>query len=213
MKCHIPETFEISAARKRGSCKAQPALSRRPAVRGVLQSLTGDLPIIATRIIALMTVGLTLFMPIVAGAEATSRLGVGATYWTSLRSVKVDNVDRDGFSLLATYQYRPGLLGVQLDMEWLPDRFGEKAYAPAAYLVFGRGVYAAAGVGMVHQDGDWADNPFFALRAGVDLEFLQFLFVDLGVSYRFDSKTRLDDAVDKIDTDTLYLGAAVRMAF
>ncbi len=163
--------------------------------------------------IAWWAVAVTLMVAAPANAQPTSRLGVGANYWTALSSVKVDNVDRDGFSFLASYQYRPGLLGMQLDLEWLPDRFGEKAYAPAAYVVLGRGLYAAAGVGMVHQDGDWADNPFVALRAGVDLEFLQFLFLDLGISYRFDSKTKLSDAFDDIDTDTLYLGAAVRMAF
>ena len=157
--------------------------------------------------------GLVLAMTIAAEAQPTQRLGVGANYWTSMKSIKIDNIDRDGFSYYASYQLRPGLLGLQLDFEWLPDRFGEKAYAPAAYLIFGRGAYVSAGAGLVRQDGEWADNPFIALRAGLDFEILPNLFMDLGVSYRFDSKTKLSDAVDDIDTDTLYIGAALRLAF
>ena len=146
-------------------------------------------------------------------ADGAHRLGVGANYWTALDSIKVNDVDDDGFSYLVTYQYRPGLLGLQLDVEFLPDRFGKDAYAPAAYVVLGGFIYAAAGIGMIHQDGDWADDPFLALKAGLDLELLPRIYFDISASYRFDSKTDLGDAVDKIDTDTLFLGAAVRFAF
>ena len=157
--------------------------------------------------------GLLLAMTVVVEAQPIQRLGVGANYWTSMKRIKVDNIDRDGFSYYASYQLRPGLLGWQLDFEWLPDRFGEKAYAPAAYVILGRGAYVSAGAGWLRQDGEWADNPFFALRAGLDFELLPNIFMDLGVSYRFDSKTKLSDAVDDIDTDTLYIGAALRLAF
>lgn len=146
-------------------------------------------------------------------AHGAHRLGVGANYWTALDSIKVDDVDDDGFSYLITYQYRPGLLGLQLDFEFLPDRFGKDAYAPAAYVVLGRSIYIAAGAGIVHQDGDWADDPFYAFKAGLDLQLLPRISFDLGASYRFDSKMDLGDAVDAIDTDTLFLGLAVRFAF
>ncbi len=146
-------------------------------------------------------------------AQGAHRLGVGVNYWTALDSIKVDDVDDDGFSYLVTYQYRPGLLGLQLDFEFLPDRFGKDAYAPAAYVVLGGFIYAAAGIGMIHQDGDWADDPFYALKAGLDLQLLPRVYLDISASYRFDSRMNLGDAVDDIDTDTLFLGLAVRFAF
>jgi hypothetical protein len=145
--------------------------------------------------------------------EHTTRLGLGVNYWVAIDDIDTDDVDDDGFSYLISYQYRPGLLGLQLDLELLPDRFGEDAYAPAAYAVLGNAIYAAAGIGIMHQDSDWADDPFFALKAGLDLNILANVYLDISASYRFDSEVDLDDAVEAIDTDTLFLGAAVRLGF
>jgi opacity protein-like surface antigen len=144
--------------------------------------------------------------------EDAHRIGVGVNYWFALDDLDSD-IDENGFSYLASYQWRPSVIGLQLDFEMLPDRFGEDAYAPAAYVIFGKAIYAAAGVGIVNQDGDWADDPFFALKAGLDLNILANLYVDIAVSYRFDADTQLDDAVDDISTDTLFLGAALRLGF
>ncbi|HMO50021.1 MAG TPA: hypothetical protein PKE26_04040 [Kiritimatiellia bacterium] len=141
------------------------------------------------------------------------RIGAGINYWVALDDIDVDNVDDDGFSYLLTYQYRTGLLGLQLDLEMLPDRFGEDAYAPAAYLLLGKALYAAVGVGMVYQDSEWADDPFIAFKAGVDLNLVANLYLDISASYRFDSKTKLSDATEDIDTDTVFLGAALRFGF
>ncbi len=147
-----------------------------------------------------------------AGDSAGSRLGVGVNYWVSLDELDSD-VDDDGFSYLLTYKYHSeGLLGFQLDFEMLPDRFGEDAYAPAGYVILGKGLYVAAGVGIVNTDGDWANDPFFAFRAGLDFALTSKVFLDIGASYRFDSELDLGDAVDAIDTDTVFLGAAVRLA-
>ena len=146
-------------------------------------------------------------------ADSAHRLGGGANYWTAIDDIDVDDVDEDGFSYFVSYQYRPTLLGLEADVEFLPDRFGEDAIAPAAYLVLGQAIYAAAGAGILHVDGKWADDPFFALKAGLDLEFLPHLFLDVSASYRFDPETELEDAIDAIDTDTVFLGAAVRLGF
>ena len=156
---------------------------------------------------------LACLVPGAQGQQATHRLGVGANYWVALSDIKVDDIDDKGFGYVATYQFRPGLFGLQLDVEWLPDRFGEDALAPAAYVIVGRGVYLAAGVGLIRQDGSWADDPFVALKAGLNMKVLPSMFLDVGVSYRFDSKQKIDDALDDIDTDTLFLGAALRLAF
>lgn len=159
-----------------------------------------------------------VLLALLATASVTSaessvhRLGVGANYWIALDDLSSD-VDENGFSYLISYQFRPGLLGLEIDGEMLPDRFGEDAYAPAAYAIIGKAIYAAAGIGIVNQDGEWADDPFFALKAGLDLEVLPHIFLDLSASYRFEAKTDLGDAFEAIDTDTVFLGAAARFGF
>ena len=152
-------------------------------------------------------------LPMAQAANQAHRIGLGANYWYALDDIEIDDVDENGFSYLLTYQYRPTLIGIQLDVEFLPDLFGDDAIAPAAYLVVGKAIYAAAGIGIVNQDGDFADDPFFALKVGLDLELLPSIFLDISGSYRFSSKIDMGDALDDIDTDTVFLGAAVRIAF
>ncbi len=157
---------------------------------------------------------LALFvLPSAQAGDNGHRIGVGANYWVAIDDIKVDNIDKDGFIYLLSYQYRPTLIGLQVDLECLPDLFGENAIAPAAYLVVGSAIYGAAGIGTVSQDGDWADDPFFALKAGLDLELLPHIYLDLSGSYRFSTKYKVKDALDEIDTDTVFLGAAARIAF
>ena len=157
---------------------------------------------------------LALFLvPSIHAADQTHRIGAGANYWVALDDIDIDDVDESGLSYFASYQFRPSLIGFQADVEFLPDMFGEDAIAPAGYLLVGKAIYAAAGVGIVNFDGEWAEEPFYALRAGLDLEVLPSLFLDVSASYRFNSETKLDEAIDDIDTDTVFLGAAVRIGF
>ena len=145
-------------------------------------------------------------------ADQAHRIGGGVNYWVALDDLDED-FDEEGLSYLATYQYRPTLIGFQADVEFLPDLFGEDAIAPAAYLLVGSAIYAAAGAGILNVDGDWADEPFFALKAGLDLELLPSIYLDISASYRFNYGIDLDDAVDEIDTDTVFLGAGLRLGF
>lgn len=146
-------------------------------------------------------------------ADSGSTLGFGATYWTSVDDVDVHNIDDDGFSFTASYQYWPSLVGMELDMEILPDKYGETAYAPQAYVLVGRTIYAAAGVGVEYRDDSFADDPFFALRAGVNLEILPNLYCDIYGTYRFNDSADLDNEHTDIDSDTIYLGAMLRIGF
>ena len=130
----------------------------------------------------------------------------------ALDDLDEDDVDEDGFSYLISYQYMMDWVGVELDVELLPDRFDEDAVAPAAWFLLGKTLYAGAGIGIVNSDGDFADEPFFALRAGLNLELLPSLYADLSVNYRFNDEADLDDDDRNIDTDTLFLGAAVRFS-
>lgn len=140
------------------------------------------------------------------------RLGGGMNYWVAIDDIDSDEVDDDGFSYLASYQYMIDFIGVEFDVEFLPDRFGETAIAPEAYFLVGKAIYGGVGVGIVHADGSFADDPFFALRAGLNLEVLPQIFVDISANYRFNESAELDGDTTDIDTDTVFLGAAVRLA-
>ena len=146
-----------------------------------------------------------------ANASAEHRLGGGVNYWVMLDDID-DGFDDKGLSYLVSYQYWAGLLGVELDVELLPDRLDETAVAPQAYLLVGKGIYGGAGIGIINSGGDFADKPFFALKAGVNLELLPSTFVDISANYRFSDKEDLNDDNKNIDTDTVFLGAAFRFA-
>ncbi|MGE9291241.1 MAG: hypothetical protein ACQKBT_09640 [Puniceicoccales bacterium] len=145
--------------------------------------------------------------------KGNHRIGVGANYWVSLSDIDVDDVDDNGFSYLVTYQYWKNLVGVELNVEFLPDRFGESAWAPEAYILFGEGIYVAAGIGWINEDGDWQDKPFYALRMGFDFELFAGFYLDLSANYRFNDTADLKDSDTEIDTDTIFLGASLRYGF
>jgi hypothetical protein len=149
------------------------------------------------------------------GGEGASRFGVGAHYWKTVDNVDVNDVDEDGIAWLATYQYKPDYLGLGLDLEWKKKGFGgapEAVYEPQAYLILGKGLYGAAGIGGYYSDGEFADDPFFFFRAGLDIEFLPPLHLDIHGIYRFEKWNSLNNSNTDIDSDTVTLGAAVRLA-
>lgn len=156
---------------------------------------------------------LMLLVSVVGQAQAAEhRIGVGANYWVAVDDIDVDDVDDDGFSYLASYQYWPGLIGIEADLEILPDKYGETAYAPQAFVLIGRAIYGGAGMGIEYRDSDFAEEPFFAFRAGLNLELLPGIWCDVYGTYRFNDSAELDNESTDIDSDTIFLGAMVRMA-
>lgn len=142
------------------------------------------------------------------------RIGGGANYWVSIDDIEVGDgkLDDDGIAFFGSYQYWGGLLGLEVDLEFLPDRFGESAVSPQAYLLVGRGIYAGIGIGTTYTDGDFAEEPFYALKAGFNLELLPGIYADIYGNYRFNDKADFDNDDSDIDTDTVFLGMAVRIA-
>jgi hypothetical protein len=147
------------------------------------------------------------------GLAGDMRLGAGANYWTVLDDLDAEDVDDSGFSYLGTFQYRGDFVGVELDLEFLPSRFEEDFIAPQAYVILGSAIYAAAGLGILYANEEFANEPFFALKAGLDLEIAPQLFLDLSANYRFNDTAELGNRDTDIDTDTVFLGAALRVAF
>ena len=148
-------------------------------------------------------------------AAPRHRLGAGVHYWRAVKSIDVDDVDESGFAPVLSYQYRPMLLlRFGAEVERLPKKFGgadTQVYAPAAYVIVGpRLVYAGLGIGTYYVDGD-ASKPFYNLRAGVEIPIFIRTRLDINANYRFNSLDDIADVGERIDTDTVTLGAAIRI--
>jgi len=148
--------------------------------------------------------------------ERNNQLGVGVHYWTTVKNIDVNDVDKNGFSYLAMYQYHYGWVGVEADLEWFQKGFGgasQDVYQPQAYLILGKVVYAAAGIGGYYSNNKLADKPFYAFRVGLDIPLLPILHLDINANYRFENWNDLSTEGKSVDTDTVTLGAAARLAF
>jgi hypothetical protein len=152
-----------------------------------------------------------------AAAEIHHRIGLGAHYWVALDDINVTDVDEDGLSYYLTYQLCPaGMLKFEFDVEMMPDGYGgsdDDVYAPQAYAILGGGIYAGIGVGTYYTDGDFSSDPFFALKAGLDLHILPFVHLDINANYRFEDWDDISDVPEDISSDTITLGAALRLQF
>jgi hypothetical protein len=147
-------------------------------------------------------------------AQAESQLGGGVHYWRAAEDVDVDNIDEDGLSWLITYQADlNNVLTLELDLELFPDDFAgldDSVLAPQAYLLVGRGLYAGVGIGTYYTDGSFEES-FYNLRLGLDIEILTTLSIDLNLNYQFMDWSELNDELENVDTDTVTIGAAIRV--
>ncbi len=145
-------------------------------------------------------------------AEGASNFGLGVNYFTAIDDLSSD-IDKDGFSYFISYQYRPGLIGFEANFEVLPDIYNVDAITPSAYLIVGKTLYAAVGMGIMQYDGHWANDPYYGLKLGLNLSLTESIILDVFGKYQISSKVDIDNAIDNIDTDTIYLGGAVRFRF
>ena len=162
----------------------------------------------------LLFIGLFISILGARAGDGDLRLGAGAHYWTTVKNIDVDNIDKHGFSWVGTLQYWPSLVGLEADVEWLQKGYAgspKDLYAPQAYLLLGKTLYAAVGIGGYYSDGTWNNKPFYAFRIGADLEVLPRLHLDINVNYRFEDWSKLNTS--DVKSDTITLGAAARLAF
>jgi hypothetical protein len=142
------------------------------------------------------------------------RLGAGANYWTTVKNLDVATIDKHGYSLLGTVQYWPSWIGVEADLEWFKHGYAGAAqdvWAPQAYLILGKTLYGAVGIGGYYSGSTWANNPFYAFRVGVDFEVLPRIHLDINGTYRFQDWSSLNTS--DVKSDTIMIGAAARVAF
>jgi len=151
-----------------------------------------------------------------ARADSTHRIGGGVHYWVALDDIDVDNVDEDGYDMILSYQYvNSGFFKIEADLELHQEGYAgaeEEVWSPQAYFLIGKGLYGGAGIGINYSNGDFAKNPFYALRVGIDIEVLPSLFLDLNANYRFENWD-FDRIKEDVDTDTVTVGAILRLQF
>lgn len=147
---------------------------------------------------------------IVDAVDAGHRFGGGLHYLRTVGDIKDDpNWDENAVGIIASYQYAPGLLKLELDLEWVPNYGGsESLIEPQAWLLVGGLIYGAGGIGIGYIDGGWQSNPWYGLRLGGNLK-LGSIGLDIFASYRFQSSSDLE-GFDSSDLDSVTFGAILR---
>ena len=166
------------------------------------------------RIGMLLGVGLLALTLGVRAEDSSLRLGAGAHYWTTIKNLDVDSIDKHGCSWVGTVQYWPSWIGIEADVEWLQKGYAgatKDVWSPQAYLILGKTLYGAVGIGGYYCDGVWVNKPFYAFRVGADLEVLPHVHLDINANYRFEDWGSLNSS--SVKSDTITLGADVRIAF
>ncbi len=161
---------------------------------------------------------LGLFPNLTPSARGGLQLGVGAHYWRAIDSVDTSRFDQSGIIWLLSARYQPvPILGLGLEVEQFPKGFAgasETLYAPAFYLLLGKPLYAGLGAGLYMTDGgNYSSSLFYVLRGGLMFSLLPLTVIDLHLNYRVDTWDAVSTAAREVDTDTLTLGGALRIAF
>lgn len=150
------------------------------------------------------------------GFAGEHRLGAGLQYWASLDSIEEEGVEESGFGGVISYQYRFAVFfALEADLEFLGEGYAgtqHAVYTPMGYLLFGKILYGGVGVGINYSNGEWAKEPLFGLRAGLDFPIFPSLYLDINGNYRF-QKWELEEIQKDIDIDTITLGAVLRYQF
>jgi hypothetical protein len=142
-----------------------------------------------------------------------NRIGAGVHYWTTVDNIDSDYFDNSGLGWIVSYQRKGGeWTKLVLDVEILPDGYGGSSntvYSPQVLVTVGSGVYAGAGIGIDYLNDEFAEDPFYILRLGIELPILPTLFLDVNANYRF---MEFQD-IDALDTDVVTLAALLRLEF
>ena len=146
-------------------------------------------------------------------AQAQFSVGGGIHYLRNLADITNDgqlDLSQNSIAIQATGKYSFGLISVDGQVGYIFDYLGtdESAWEPAVWGLVGSFIYGGAGIGWQRSNGEWSDEPFYALRGGVDLP-LGGLELDLNASWRFQGSEDFEDFTGE-DLDTITFAALVR---
>lgn len=153
-------------------------------------------------VLAILTVGLAT------NATAGLRVGGGIHYLRTVGDLKDSpGFDENAIGFLGSTKYSLGLITLEGDLEVIPDYVGsdQLMWQPQGFVLIGGPVYGGAGIGVGYLgDFGWQD-PFFALRAGVDF-MLGPVDLDVFASYRFQKAKDLS-SLGEDDLNSITFGA------
>ncbi|HET9951400.1 MAG TPA: hypothetical protein VFS09_06355, partial [Candidatus Eisenbacteria bacterium] len=139
--------------------------------------------------------------------------GIGIHYLRNLGDIsEAEGVDlnQNSTSLLGSLKMDAGPLKAEGQVEYIFDYIGtgNEMWQPSAWLLMGNRIYWGAGMGIGYTDNEWQTNPFYALRAGVNLP-LGGMGLDLYATYNFQSDQQLEDLTGE-DLDSMTFAAILR---
>ena len=163
------------------------------------------------RSLCLFVVSLILVGALAAPAQAGQRIGGGVHYLKTLGDIKdTPDFDEDAFGFVASYQCDVLIFNVEGDVEWILDYggSGKALVLPQAYVLLGDFTYGGAGIGTAYFDGESSSDPFYALRAGVNLR-LGGVDLDAYALYRFFDTDVFEDFGEQ-NLNSIIFGAQIR---
>ena len=163
------------------------------------------------RLLWLLAVSLTIAGTFAAPAQAGIRVGGGLEYLKTLGDIKdTPGFESNAVGFLASGQFNARLIKIEGDVEWILDFGGtdKSLIQPQAYALVGSGFYGGVGVGIGYFDGKWQEDPFYALRAGIDFTLGGFN-LDAFALYRFQD-TEVFENFGSQDLDSITFGAVIR---
>jgi hypothetical protein len=145
--------------------------------------------------------------------SAENRIGGGLHYLRNLADIKNDpNIEwnNNSFGIIGSFQNSGGLLKLEADAEYIFNFAGsdEGMWIPSAWALLGQTIYGGAGIGIGYINGKWQNDPFYALRAGVDIP-LTAMNLDVYGTYQFQSDENLKDLTGE-DLDSVTFAAVLR---
>lgn len=146
-------------------------------------------------------------------ASADLRAGAGLHYLQTVGDLKdVEGFDKHDFGFLGALKYSGGLLTIEGDLEVIPDYVGssEMMWQPQAYLLVGGLIYGGVGAGIGYLSTFGWQDPFYALRAGVDF-MLGPIDLDVFASYRFQTAKDLS-GLEEDDLNAITFGALINFS-
>jgi hypothetical protein len=145
-------------------------------------------------------------------SAAGASIGGGVHYLHNVNDIDNNGVDLDKNSIGVVGSLMGGfsLLKLEGQVEHISNYLGsnEAMWIPQGWALLGSVVYAGAGIGIGHIDGDWQNDPFYALRAGVNLP-LGPVSLDTYGTYHFWNDDAFND-VNGDDLDSVTFAALLR---